>query len=144
MMRSNSGGAPGLTREGASGCLFRIASNIVAEVRPANGNAPVTILCSTTPSEKISVRASTSSPRALLRRHVGDCPNRTAWTCQQLLQNLGSCFRLAARDGRRAQGTTRGHLRESKIENFGLLSVGHEDVRRLDIAMHNALRVRRG
>src|SRR5208282_2444927 len=34
-------------------------------------------------------------------------------------------------------------LRQTKIENLGLTSTRDEDVRRLDVAMHNALRVRR-
>jgi hypothetical protein len=44
--------------------LSRIALNTTAEVLPGKGGLPVAISYSTVPSEEMSVRASSASPRA--------------------------------------------------------------------------------
>ena len=108
--------------------------------RPRNGIAPVTISYSTAPKENRSVRASSSLPARLLRRHVRDRAHRRAWTGQVLLRNgyYGRCgrtphLRLPLRCS---------YLRQSKIQNLGVPALGDKDVGRLDVAMNDALRVR--
>ena len=64
MMRSSSGGTVGLSRTGAGGALWRMASKVETVELRENAVCPVTISYSTAPKEKMSVRASSSSPRA--------------------------------------------------------------------------------
>src|SRR5258708_13756770 len=64
MISSNLGGNSGLSRNGRKGGRLRIASNIIAEVSPRNGIAPVAISYNTAPNEKRSVRASSCFPLA--------------------------------------------------------------------------------
>ena len=63
MTSSSFGGRSGLSRTGATGARFRMASKITPEVSPRNGIAPVAISYMTIPKEKRSVRASRSLPR---------------------------------------------------------------------------------
>ena len=68
----------------------------------------------------------------LLGRHVGHRAHCRSRAGQVLLD-------------RRAFGGGRlraGQLRQSKVEDFGLTALGDEDVRRLDVAVHNLFRVR--
>jgi hypothetical protein len=51
-------------RRDGSGAWCSIASNTPAVVLPLKGTVPVAISFSTTPNEKISVRASKTIPRA--------------------------------------------------------------------------------
>ena len=54
---------PELSRTGAAGASCRTASSVATDEGRRNGGCPVTISYSTTPSEKMSVRASSGSPR---------------------------------------------------------------------------------
>ena len=63
MIRSSSAGRSGFSRTGATGARFTMASQIIAEVSPRNGNVPVAISYNTAPKEYRSVRASKSLPR---------------------------------------------------------------------------------
>jgi hypothetical protein len=62
MIRSSSAGSPGFSCSGDIGAWFRMALKTAAEVPPLKGDAPVAIWYNTTPNEKRSVRASSSSP----------------------------------------------------------------------------------
>jgi hypothetical protein len=56
----------GIQLSGATGARFTMASQIIAELSPRKGNAPVVISYITAPNEKKSVRASSfSSPQVL-------------------------------------------------------------------------------
>jgi hypothetical protein len=63
-IRSRSAGISGFSRTGAIGAWWRIASKTTAEVVPVKACCPVAISYRTTPKEKMSVRASSASPRA--------------------------------------------------------------------------------
>jgi hypothetical protein len=57
-------GTLGAIVDAGGGVRFNTASKTVANVAPVNGGRPVAIWVHTMPSEKMSVRASTVSPRA--------------------------------------------------------------------------------
>ena len=79
----------------------------------------------------------------LLRRHVGDgaqCRSRTSQMPRVHQGDLHSFrFRLSRLGGRIV---TSADLRETEIENLGVSAIGDEDVRGLDVAVHNALGMR--
>ena len=86
--------------------------------------------------EKIAARIQ-FPPAHLLRRHVGDGAQHRAGAGQvRLVQRLGVVGSVALADPRPA------HLRQTEVENLGVAALGDEDVRRLDVAMDDALGVR--
>ena len=68
----------------------------------------------------------------LLRRHVEDCPDRDPGRCDQPGLGRRVCLRFA-------QAL---HFRQPEVEHLRAPVAGDEDVRRLDIAMDDALGVR--
>jgi hypothetical protein len=71
----------------------------------------------------------------LLRRHV----NRRAWNHPDGSKRVFNGSLFAGR-----QPIVANALRQSEIEHLCLAALGDENVRRLDIAMHDSLRVRGG
>src|SRR3982075_2164579 len=86
--------------------------------------------------EKVSSRIQFLAPH-LLRRHIGDSAQSHAWT-GEMLQAAGrrgfkrsTCYLLAHGH----------HFRQPKIKDLGMSALGHENVRRLDVAVDNTLGV---
>src|SRR6266478_6429192 len=75
-------------------------------------------------------------PSRLLRRHVSHCAYRGAGACQQSV--------LSSRLRRRNTNTLsdRSKLRQTEIEDFGMTALGHEEIRRLNVAVHDAFGMR--
>src|SRR6266487_2285245 len=108
MISSSLAGRSGFRRTGATGLLCKIESNRFAVVSPRNGCLQVAISYKTAPKENKSVRASSSFPKSGLRGVA-----------------------------RRYRNSPSGDLGQSKVEDLGMATFGHEDVRWFDVAMDN-------
>ena len=86
MMRSNSAGRSGFSRTAEVGVPIQNGFEDHAGRVATKRQRPVAISYSTAPNENRSVRASSSLPSHLLRRHIGDCAQRRARTGQVLLR----------------------------------------------------------
>ena len=130
MIRSNSAGTSEFNRTGGTEALFRMASNSTAALAPPKGAFPVALSYSTAPTEKMSVRASHCLAPRLLRRHVG---YRAHGQPGVLSMNPVEAS---------ASGLPLSQLREAEIQHFGLATRSHEDIPRLEVAMHDPAPVR--
>ncbi len=76
---------------------------------------------------------------SLLGRHIANRSQSASGTCQMVGVYLlcGQCFRIGSWV---LCGT---YLRQTKIQNFGVAALSDEYVRRLDVSMDDAFRVRR-
>ncbi len=83
------------------------------------------------------MRASSSFPRGLLRRHIGDGAQRTCpgWSGASSAQSMVSAMRIGADPAVR-------DFRQTEIENLGVSALGDKDVGGFDVAMNDALGVR--
>ena len=82
----------------------------------------------------------------LFRRHVGDSAQRGAGHGERTRDAAGTGRHAGERHvvGRRRQVAARGQLRQAEVEQFRALLVVDDDVRRFDVAVHDALGVCRG
>jgi len=73
--------------------------------------------------------------QGLLRRHIRDCAQSSAGAGQILIAGLDRGLRSADR------GRPRSYLGQAEIQNLRVAALGDENVRRLDVAVHYALRM---
>ena len=84
------------------------------------------------------MRPSSSLPAQLLGRHVGHSAHRGSGAGEVKAGGVGNGLGIAAG---RAGGAS--NFCQPKVKNFGVSAIGHKNIRRLDVAMHDALGVRR-
>ena len=120
-------------------CRVSSASNTATGLVPGKGSVPVAISYSTTPNEKRSVRPSMSPPRA--------CSGDMYATVPSVVPSVvtrSSTPRVLASAPRRCghRGFRHRELGEAEVEHLRLAPPRDENIRRLDVAMHDAAGVR--
>ena len=111
-----------------------MASKTIAEVAPPKAGFPVAISKSTTPNEKRSLRRSSNSPRACSGDMYATVPRVDPGLVRSSLAAV-TMFDLAP------SSCCEASLGEPKVEHLGLAGACDEDVRRLDVAVHDVLGV---
>src|SRR4029434_7879486 len=121
------------------GARLRIASYTTAVVLPPNAWTPVTISYSTAPSENKSVRESIDSPRACSGDMYDTAPSAAPGCVRDAHVGVGGVARRGRVGGARVRRRSARELGEAEVEHLHAVSIANEDVRRLDIPMHDAL-----
>jgi hypothetical protein len=88
----------------------------------------------------MSVRVIRVVPARLFRRHIGHGSERAPRTCQLRIGDHRRHVRAACGSAAR---TRRTYFRQTEVEDFGLATLGHEDIERLEIPMDDVRRMRR-
>ena len=124
-----------------SGSRSRIAATVSENVSRAKGARPVSISKTTQPNAQMSVRLSTGCPRRLLRAHVG---GRAQNHARLVVAGDGDRRRLRDATSRVDPASSASiAFARPKSSTLTVPSGAHLDVRRLQIAMDDALLVRR-
>ena len=136
MILSRSGLSAGFRRSGGIGARSRIASKMHRGRRPREGGpARRHLVQHEAEGEEVAAAVERSPPR-LLRRHVGHRPHDVPGAREVLLgHDLGGALRVLGRPRPRAR------LGQAEVQDLRLPPPRQEDVRGLDVAVDDALRV---
>ena len=134
MMWSSSAGTAGLSSPGRTGAWRRMASKTSAGVLPVNGSPPVAISYSTIAERKEIAAPVELLATRLLGRHRGQRAHGVTGLGHPVRPQHARRLGELVGDVRQM----RGQLRQPEVEYFHLAVIGDEDVRRLDVAVHDA------